>query len=143
MQNLPKRALLVLEIVSLLLFVILMGLVSYIFLYKSMFWWIGFSFSMLIYVLLSFIFFPLYYTSNKYKVLEDKIIFEKGVFVNKKQIVNVDKVIYVAIVRDPFYYIFRIASLEIFAMGTKIKISMLDYNTCVKLSKKLCPESEF
>lgn len=143
MKKLPKRALVVLEIISLLLFVLLITLNSYMFLYKTMFWWIGFSLSLLIYVFLSFIFFPLYYNSNKYELLDDKIIFERGVFSNKKQIINLDKIVYISIIKTPFYYIFKICSLEIFVMGTKIKIPMLDNKTCINLSKKICPENEF
>lgn len=136
-KRIPLRALWLWEVYALLIFVILLVLV-YIFLVP--FTWLWYLLVILfsgLYLLAFLFFLPAYYASTRYRVGDDTVYFQSGVFYRRSKVLFLENLITIAVVQTPLAYLFRLASLRCSGPGGMVTLGNLSAKEAVRLKDEL------
>ncbi len=142
MKHISKKALLVWEIISFIVYAILIALTLFFSPLNKFLLTIIFISIICTIILYSVIYLPLYYKSIKYHIDSDSIVMEKGVFFHQTQIMQKDKIVFWSIVHDPATIFFGICTLIVEATGAKLFIAGIDTDTAQKIANSLAGKED-
>ncbi|MDF2567018.1 MAG: hypothetical protein K0R90_474 [Oscillospiraceae bacterium] len=141
-KRISKKALLIWElaVISLWLVVLVLSLYfipPFIWLWHLVVWPLAAS---MIFVV--FVYIPWLYSSMKYAVTKDMIVYEKGVFFHKQYYMRRDRIVFVTVFKTPLTPIFKTTSLIISATGSKIVIPLMDNKESEQLAALISPNTD-
>lgn len=67
-------------------------------------------------------------------ITKDQVIYKRGIFINKKSIIEIENIIIVSVVKNPFTYIFKISSININTTGGNLLINFLELDTAKQIA---------
>lgn len=142
MKHISKKALLIWEIVSFIVYTILIAFTLLLLPTGEFLRAIILITIICVAILYSVIYLPLYYKSIRYRIDSDSIILQKGVFFHQTQIMQKDKIVFWSVVHDPTTIFFGICTLIVEATGAKLFITGIDIDTAQKIANSLAGKED-
>ncbi len=125
-ERISIKAVILWEILAILIFGLILGLILYVFLpytwlWYTLLWVLGAAF-----VLTTFLYIPIAYLNIEYAINSRVIIYRKGVFFPNTQVLYRDRIAFVTIYNNPLTPILKINSLVISAAGGDMRILFMN-----------------
>lgn len=128
-----KKMLIILQFFFLVIWSIIYISCAFLLVPDTWLWYIIIWTLRILLVFITLIYLPLVYKNTKYKITKDMIIYERGVFINKKSIINIDNIKMISLISSPFTKIFKISSIIVSSAGASLIINFLDKDTAEKI----------
>lgn len=138
-QKISKKSILLWEIGSVVIWALLLWGTVWVFapftwLWDILIWGLG-----VLLILVTFFYLPILYQSYQYCITDKIVSYRHGVFFNRRQFINRDRIIYVSVYNTPLTPILGISTLVITAAGAKIRIGYLNRKVAQRLAQELSP----
>lgn len=95
---------------------------------------------LVLYLFFALVYFPLRYRNTKYLITENKICLQSGAIFVKNQVMARSRIIYVALIQNPYTPIFHIGAVSIHAAGAVLHLPYLPVREAKRIAKDLNPE---
>ena len=125
-EKISIKAVILWELLAIIVFGIIFGLILYIFLPYTWLWYTLLWLLGAISILTTFLYIPLAYINIEYGINRQAIIYRKGVFFPSTQILYRDRIAFVTTYNNPLTPIFKINSLVISAAGGTMRILFMN-----------------
>lgn len=142
-ETLPKRVIVLWEVVAVLIGGLFIALTIFIFVAHTIVWYILLWLFGAIIVLVCFLYLPLLFMSTKFKITEEHFILHRGVIFYKSHYMKRDKISYISVYKNPFTGLIDISSLILTSPGAQLIIPFMGHERAVDIAKLLSLENRF
>lgn len=136
-KRIPFRALWLWELYAVLVYGVLLFLIYTFLVPYTWLWYLLVSIFSGLYLLTALVYFPLLYFGTRYKVGEESIEFESGVFYRRKAVLFRKNLIIVGLFQTPLDLLFRLSSLRCSGPGGVVVLGYLSKREALVLKEEL------
>ncbi len=142
-QYLPKRVLILWEILTILVITLLFAIACLFLNHYHIIWYITMWLIGALGIFLGFLYLPLLYIGYQFSVSENEIILHRGVIFHKRHYLKRDKITFVTIFHDPVSSAFGLTTLAVTSPGASLLMPFMDLKLARSIAKELSFHQNF